>query len=259
VSALADIQAAFSSALCDPERPVPTAIARAGARHPGGFDVYRNNRTSALVDALAATYPLVHRLVGEAFFRTVARAFIEREPPRSPVLLRYGAGFGDFLDRFPPAGAVPYLGDVARLEWSRLRAYHAPDAEALAIEALASLPATATPRVRLNLHPSLALHRSRWPIGSLWSALRGPDDGPDVDMTRAEDVLVVRPALDVDVRIITNGAHAFVSALARGATIEQATHRGAATCKRFDLVEQLRGLFGLGAVVAMRAPEEERS
>lgn len=259
MSLLADVQHSFSRALVDPEKTAPAVLVADGGGRPRGFDVYRNNRMSALVDALAATYPAVQRLVGDEFFCAAARAYVERDPPRSPILQRYGGRFGDFLDGFPPAGGIPYLGDVARLEWSCLRAYHAADAEPIAIQALTSVPAQATPMLKLELHPSLALHRFRWPVGSLWSALRGPGDGSEVDMTRAEDVLVVRPALEVEARILPDGAHAFVSALAEGAAIEQAARRGATDGNRFDLATELQGLFALGAVVAVRPCTEDVS
>ena len=149
---------------------------------------------------------------------------------------------------------VPYLGDVARLEWSYLRAYHAPDQAPLPIQALGSIPAEKAPRVKLRLHPSLSLHHSRWPIGSLWAAVCGPGDAPALDMTRAEDVLVVRPALEVKVHVVPEGAHDFINALSGGATIEAAAQRAAAKCEQFDLVLQLQGLFALGAVAAIDPP-----
>lgn len=253
----ADIQDEFARALLDPERPAPAVLVADGIDHPRGFDVYRNNRMSALLDALSTTYPAVQRLVGKTFFRAAASVYIEHDPPRSPILNLYGAGFGDFLDGFPPAGEFPYLGDVARLEWSCLRAYHAPDADSIQIQALASVPERISPSVRLSLHPSLALHRSRWPVGSLWSALCGPVDRPEVDMTQGEDVLVIRPVLEVEVRVLPEGAHAFISALGKGETIEEAARVADSACKVFDLVSQLQGLFGLGAVVSIQIPRED--
>lgn len=253
----ADVQDAFARALLDPEQPAPEALATGANAQTRGFDIYRNNRMSALIDALATTYPAIQRLVGETFFRAAAKVYIGREPPRSPILHQYGESFGDFLDGFSPAGMVPYLGDVARLEWSWLCAYHAPDRASLTIQSMASIAAEETPRVKLRLHPSLSLHRSRWPIGSLWAAVCGAGDGPALDMTRCEDVLVVRPALEVKVHVVPDGAHAFISALGDGATIEEATRRAAAECEQFDLVTQLQDLFALGAVAAIDPLKEE--
>ena len=61
----------------------------------------------------------------------MARAYALAEPPRSPVLMDYGAGFADFIAGFAPAASLPYLPDVARIERAWREAYHAADAEPL--------------------------------------------------------------------------------------------------------------------------------
>ncbi|MCB1740611.1 MAG: putative DNA-binding domain-containing protein [Gammaproteobacteria bacterium] len=257
MSTLPELQAEFTRALLDPERTAPAALLSDGAGRVPGLDVYRNNRLTSLCDALAATYPAILRLVGEAFFRAVAQVFVQEQPPRSPVLHEYGAGFGEFLEAFPPAAGVPYLGDVARLEWSCLCAYHAADVDPIPLSRLATVPAVRTPALVPRLHPSLALHRSRWPIGALWSAMVNADDEVKVDLGQGQDVLVVRPALAVEVRVLPPGAYSFVRALADGASLERAAGLAAAEDDRFDLVTQLSGLFSLGAVVAVPGLDDE--
>ncbi len=65
---------------------------------------------------LAIRYPVSVRIVGDEFFRAMARLFVEERPPSSAVLLRYGGSFADFAAGFPPAASVPYLADVMLLE-----------------------------------------------------------------------------------------------------------------------------------------------
>ncbi|MEZ5722575.1 MAG: DNA-binding domain-containing protein [Paracoccaceae bacterium] len=57
------------------------------------FDVYRNNVVVSLSEALATGFPVVRKLVGEAFFSAMAGVFVRAHPPRSPVLTMYGEGF----------------------------------------------------------------------------------------------------------------------------------------------------------------------
>ena len=80
-------------------------------------------------------YPVTRRLVGDDFFRAMARAFVAAQKPRSPVLIHYGADFPAFVEAFEPAREIPYLTDVARLENAWVEAYHAAEAPALALEA----------------------------------------------------------------------------------------------------------------------------
>ena len=259
MSSLAEGQAAFARALADPGRPPPPEIRRGpepggdGAR-PKRFDVYRNNVTVAAVDALAETFPAVRQLVGDAFFRATARAYFEASPPSSPLLFRYGATFGDFLDGFPPAAGVPYLGDVARLEFARLQAFHAADATPVAISALGAVPPEAVAGATFEFHPSAALTRSRYPVVSLWGASSGLAAPEDVDMDRAEDALTVRPALSVETRILPAGGGDFIAALLGGATLGEAAEAGASAAAGFDLSPHLTGLFETGIVIRVVAP-----
>src|ERR1700730_7470011 len=99
MSNLPDLQRSFTQALLDPSARGPSAI-RGATHHESErrFAVHRNNVTVSLVAALAARFPVVQHLVGEEFFRAMARAYVRREPPRSPVLLHYGATFSAFID-----------------------------------------------------------------------------------------------------------------------------------------------------------------
>ncbi len=251
---LADSQAAFARALTDPSAPAPEDI-----RRPGGdasdtpqtkrFDVYRNNVIVTAMDALGDTFPAVRTLVGDDFFRATARVFFEQSPMHSPLLFRYGESFGAFLDTFPPAGSVPYLGDVARLEFARLQAYHAADAAPLSIAALGEIPPETVAETRLKTHPSASLLRSRFPIVSLWGASSGLMSSDDVDMNRAEDALTVRPGLDVDTRILPPGGAAFLASLMEDQTLGEAAARGAESDADFDLSAHLAGLFETGIFI----------
>jgi len=245
MSSLGDLQDAFAAALLDPQKVAPAGLRPTSGRR---FAIHRNNRAAALVEALEAAFPAVRRLAGAEFFRAAARVYIDRAPPRSPVMLLYGESFGAFLDGFPPTAGVPYLGDVARLEWARLAACHAADAASLSLDCLATVPEAVLPALRLALHPSLRLVASRFPVASLWSP------SAEVDMTRREAVAVLRPRLSVEVRALPPGGHAFVAALAAGETLGVAAGAALAAAPESSLAGHLQGLFAMGAVVALDSP-----
>ncbi|WP_141701617.1 DNA-binding domain-containing protein, partial [Methyloceanibacter marginalis] len=87
-------------------------MGRRGKSPSRRFAVYRNNVYASLIDVLGSRFPVSARLVGEEFFRAMARIYVAQTPPASPVLLHYGAEFADFVGTFPPASAVPYLACV---------------------------------------------------------------------------------------------------------------------------------------------------
>lgn len=209
-----ETQAAFTSALLDPEQPVPAALRSLGKpAGPDRFAVYRNNVMVGLTEGLRDAYPVVCRLVGDEFFRAMAGIFARAHPPLSPVMLEYGEGLAEFISEFPPASALPYLADVARLERAWVEAYHAADAEPLAVS-VSARPAG------LRLHPATRLVRSRFPILDIWQANQPDAESRPLELTEAgENVLVTRPGAEVQACRIPDHAADLIESLAGGAYV----------------------------------------
>lgn len=226
-------QQAFASALLDPTRGVPAGLrVGAGIEPQHRFAVHRNNAVVALVDALAAAFPVTQALVGEEFFRAMARARVQADPPRSPIVADYGDGFAEFIAGFAPAAGVPYLADMARLERLRVRAYHAADAVPVAADAYRALVASPMrlAATRLKLHPACQWLHSDYAVRSIWQAHQGLDDLRDADLgaigiEAPEAVLVTRPQWEVQVAALPAGGTAWLDALRDGQTLGAAMAR----------------------------------
>jgi len=248
---IASFEALVSEALLDPERPLPPGL---GAPQPQSarrrFAVHRNNMVAGLVSGLRDRFPVVEKIVGEEFFAAMARAFVRQCPPRSPLLAGYGDELAGFLAAFAPARELPYLADVARLEAARTRAYHAADIAPLDVAAFAALGPDAVEATRLELHPSVEIVRSPHPIVTIWAMNSGERKLAPIDDWRAEDALVARPHLQVEVRALPAGGAAVVLALAGGARLGEAAARALRECRDFDLTLNLAGL--IDAAIACR-------
>jgi len=251
-----ELEGLFARAVLDTDAPTPQALARKTGTAPARrFAVYRNNVYASLIDVLACRFPVSARLVGDEFFRAMARVHVQKEPPRSPVLLRYGAGFADFIAGFPSAAPVPYLADIARLEWAWHEAYHAADAEPLSLGALEAA-AGHVEHATLALHPSLTVLRSPYPVVTIWQlAMRGGEDEPARLPADGEDALVLRPKLEVEIRRLPEGGAAFVLALKTGASLQDAAMSATAEAPDFDLAGNLAGLMARGAIVGVAAQQ----
>jgi hypothetical protein len=256
----AAVQSDFARTLLDPDLPPPDVVTAHTARQPQKrFAVYRNNVVAGLINALRAKFPATERIVGEDFFAAMARVFVTAHPPRSKILHTYGDDFGDFIARFEPAAAVPYLADVARLEAARTRAYHAADAEPLSPADFTGLDPDKIASLRLTMHPSLQILRSYHPVVTIWAMNAGDIELGPVDVDSAEDALVLRPRLEVQVRSLPPGGAAFMKALADGFTLGDAAERASTDDPRFELTESIAGLIGSGAAIAFalaNAPTE---
>lgn len=241
-------QTAFAQALLDPELPCPSGLITCNGSDPSlRFAVYRNNVMVSLIDALADTYPVVQALVGEAFFRAMARVFAQANPPHSAVMAYYGRDFAAFIAAFPPAASVPYLADVARLEMARVLSFHAADV--LPVPASALQAALANPQqllsLRLVLHPSVYTVASAFSVGSIWAAHQAEPHAAPVDPDLAQAVLVFRHGLVVDTLDMAPGIEAFVSALHTGQTLLEAACAASQVEPEFDLANALALLLRL--------------
>jgi len=221
---LARLQAQFASALAGDD-------ATAFAGHLAGdtalalrrLAIYRDAIAANRLGALRSAFPVVARLVGDGFFDEAARRLLQASPPDCADLNRYGVGFPAFLAGYAHAAPMPWLADVASLEWAWHESLLAADAAGLDFEALASVPEDAQPGVRFALHPSVRLVRSAWPVLAIWEANQPGCDGTAERDEGADDVLVWRGGDQcVRMSLLAPPEAGFVDCLARGLALDEA-------------------------------------
>lgn len=223
MSRLSDMQKIFATSLRNPKdsRIVldMAAVGDESLPQRARFDVYRNNMASSLIDALAALYPVCQRLVGEEFFRAMARAYLDRSMPDKASLIGFAPDFAGFLVGFEPARSLPYLPDVARLEHAWHKVYHGEDASPVTASDLQAYVdehgEAALEKLELALVPAYQLLMSPYPVSRIWEANQ-PDESGELkisDEDRNERIFVVRPQATVEVRRVSPGAFAFLCAV----------------------------------------------
>jgi len=246
----------FAKALLDSEQPIPPGVRARNAAIPARrFAIYRNNVVAGLGKALQRRFPVVERLVGKEFFAAMAQLFVRQQPPRSPLLATYGDEFAGFIAAFEPAGEIPYLADVARLEAARTRAYHAADAMPLDSSQLVGIGADAAGDLRIALHPSIEIVRSPFPIVTIWAMNSGEQELAPIEDWCSEDALVARPLLEVEVRVLPPGGATFLLALAEGFSLREATESAITEHPDFDLTRNLAGLISSGLICDIVLPD----
>ncbi len=246
---LAHRQSAFGAAILDNRLPAPDGLVGPDGKHsPHRFAVYRNNVMSGLIDALADAYPTIRRLVGDEFFRAMAGFYARKEPPSSPILLTYGAGFPDFLAIFPPLADLPYMADVARVERAWVEAYHAAEAIPADVSPVLSIPAAEMGRLHFSFHPSTRLVRSPYPVFSIWQMNQPGQTPAPIDLASPEDALILRPVAQVSLQRLDPGAAVFLEKLISGSTLSQAASTAFVETPRFDFAKALSALLLSGAL-----------
>jgi len=201
----------------------------------------------------AHTY-VVARLTGRPFFNAAVDAFVLEQPPASGDLNVYGDALPAFLGAYAPAARLPYLADVAALEWAideANRAADVPRAPAAVLAALAAAPVERLPQARLALDPSCRMTASPYPILRIWRANQ-PDCAGDerIDLDEGGAALLVRrDPPGVALEPLAPAAHAWLLALAQGETLGAAIDAAMRAEPGFDLGATLRAHVFAGTIV----------
>lgn len=217
MQSLHDLQHGFTGALISdiPAGDTPRIRAR-GVQPSVRLGIYRNSVFANYANAMRVTYPAVHALVGPGCFAHVTDGFVRAVPSRSGDLNRYGAEFAEFLADEPVVRDLPYLSDVARLEWCMDESFHEADRPPLDLARLAAVPAHRSGELRFVLHPAVRLLRSAYPVRRIRElGLAGDAHADPIGIDDGEDhLLVSREGFVVTVQTLGAPGFRFLSALA---------------------------------------------
>jgi len=241
--ALPELQARFKDSLLATEDPALLDLVDGdGLDARARLAVYRHHLLTTLTAALEAAYPVVCRLVDRRFFAYAADAFIRRHPPAGPCLGEYGAIFPDFLASFAACEGLPYLPDVARLEWAVHMAAQQSTAAPLDQARLQRVDPSDMAGLSFVPDPSLALLASPWPVDKIWTAHQEGKALPGLD-GGGVCLQIHAAGEDVTIRVLEPATYAFRDALARGLTLGEAAGLALESHASFDLTGAIQKML----------------
>ena len=130
---LKDLQQQFSKAITQGDFSELSTLVE-GSETLGATErlsIYRENYFGSLTGALKEVYPVCVKIVGENYFKQIARNYVQKNASGNQNLNFYGETFPDYLDELvktrEEASELVYLPDVARLEWAFNCAFYAAD------------------------------------------------------------------------------------------------------------------------------------
>ncbi len=247
---LLELQRRFQQAL-NGDTAAIEALAPDAARR---LAIHKVTIDTGLGQALLNAFPVLARIVGAPAFTSLSSGYIADSPPRRPLLSVYGRDFPAHVAAQPIAASLPYLHDIARLEWARQEAYLAEDAPPLDAGALDTNDAEALSALQLRVHPAVRVISSPFPIHRIWRVNQADvptKDIPAVDMNVAEHVIVTRPAHEVVTRPISLADATLVRTVAGGACLGAAVEAAFGLGADFDVTQALAGHFANGTFRAI--------
>jgi hypothetical protein len=239
---LESVQTDFAAALFDARRAstlLPSLL------HPDKqtlerIALYRGNLLAAWQKALSNAFPVVRALVGDEFLDALARVYGHAHPSSSGDLNRFGEHFAAFIADFEHTQTLPYLADVAALEWIAHRAHYAANAIVLSHYRIGSLRPHQLLASRFTLHPACDWLDSGFPIAHIWLAHQpGATMELPKSLDRGEIALVARPRWRVEVVASSEGEIAALEKIRAGETLETAIEAGIEAQRSFDFAKAL--------------------
>lgn len=222
-----------------------------GARGDARLAIYRGNWLANASNALACAYPIVRKIVGAEFFDALAREYVRAQPSTCGDLHAYGATLPAFLATFAHVQDLPYLPDVARMEWLAHRAYYAADPAHFDLPAVDPSSAAS---LRATLAPGCALLASDWALARIWTVHQDDYAGRiDIDPgATADRILVHRPGWRVHVRSLSPGDWTFLEAAAGGAELGEMLESASRVDSGFNPEMALARWVDAGVIVGLR-------
>jgi len=260
VPTLRELQAGFSTDLKQDALGALSGVIRHGRAAPNQLmQIYRNNYFLSLTEALRAIFGSTDTLLGEQFFNFAADAYIRKHPSRSGNLHHFGDRFAHFLAAMPETQTLPYLENVARIDWAWHSAFHAADADPVFADALTAFAPEQYSDLRFDLVPSAALFQSEYSVMDIWHyCRRNGDTGESAEMPALQFdegeqwIAVFRVGLQIKTELLTRSEFVFVQQCASGQPLMVAAQAAMESDSAFDLLQVLQRLFALGIFAQLR-------
>lgn len=219
--------AAWIAPASDAERPAapsPWLQLPVGVDPRQRLDVYVDGYPARVLESLRESYPALCRWLGDEGFADLARRYVAAAPPTSYNLNDAGAQLSRFLLADAANCGLPFLADLAELEWHVTRAFHADERPPIDPRRLGWSIAE-WERAVLVFQPAVALVTSRWPILDLWNVSADADAPALVARPRPQVVLVYRAGLTVRAELIPAAESRMLRSLLDGHTLGEAAAR----------------------------------
>ncbi len=205
----------------------PEARARHLHKPPQGtlearWHIYASGYLARIVETLEHDYPALKRVLGSAHFEALTERYLDAHSPRSFDLRYAGDRLVLFLEQDPLTHKLPFLPDLAKLEWHLSEAFVVSDPEPLLWNELQAMAPEAVSELPLDLNPGTAVIRSAWPIIDIRNLKDKSDDEVSLEVEgRPSIALVYRYGLQARCRNLDEEDAQFIEAAVGGTSLAE--------------------------------------
>jgi len=187
--------------------------------------IYQNNVRGALQSCLAQVYPVCQKILGEPYFKQLARGYIKTTPSNHADLNCYGGSFSDYIlsqcQQKKELYDFPYLSDLAQLEWLYHRVYFAANAPEFDFSAFAELTPLQQTYCIFEKAPCLEFMPSDYPILSIWKLNQTASSSQEILPKQTESCCVFRRNNKIELFLVESQIWNLLSLIEADATLDQ--------------------------------------
>lgn len=132
--------------------------------------IYSDAYFSRIAEALRTDFEATYQTLGEETFFELVSAYIKEFPSTSTSIEEVGAKFPDFIRKLDPGIGLPYLSELAQIEWALIEAFYADDLLPFNPNSLNTIPHSSWNMVKLIMDPSIRLIETSWPVHIIWES-----------------------------------------------------------------------------------------
>lgn len=220
MNTLSDFQADFINAVLQPSNDskqefCSTLQNTQGLNTEEQLNIYSQSIYNGLINALIDIYPVCEKLTSEGFFYAMAKQYIIMHPSHSPDLANFGEQFSDFIINYSAADSVPYLADMAKLEWSYHRAFHANDQSLIDLTEFSKYSADQLTQCVFSLAEGYCLFQSLYPVDDIWNMHQNEEySNLDLEETPCH-FYIYRKAYEIHIDKITSNEYLFLESISK--------------------------------------------
>ncbi len=208
-----------------PTSQTPSGTAAVELDSPGTerLGVYAQGYLARVEEALAEVYEAVRHVVGRSPFHELAQSYAQRYPSSDYNLSLVGRRLPEYLADCTLTRELPFLPDLARLEWLVAQAFHAFEQPPLEAARLAAWSLEDWEQAQVIFQSSVRCIASAWPILDIWQSRGKPVAEIRIELiNRPQQVLVARQGVQVRCELLDAPQHALLQALLAGQPLGEA-------------------------------------
>lgn len=184
------------------------------------LEIYRNNVLGNFDTALELTYEVIKKLVGDQYFESLSKKYHQKYRSKSGNLDDYGNYFHRLISSLKKEHQLPYLSDIAKLEWRYHLAYFAANTTPLDTKKLQQVPEENFSELIFKLHPSCHLFSSQYPVFTIWNNVRKNFKKEiNIKNKKGELILIERSHLKTNIHNLSEIEYMFLQNIKKKSTL----------------------------------------